>query len=209
MDRFTGYVAMGLLATLGWMAVAAPARAQVGTSLSDDAMQLPTPGETLGLLLTGAMYKDRVGSLSDPRDLCTLVKANALLNDPHMGEERFGGAFANCAHRSLRYEAALMRAGAFFGNRNVLAMSSADFCGVSQIALGRAAFEHALQEGEEIPDHDTTLSTINRQLDECAARAGEFALSGELWNDYANQTLILPYYARQRPAERGTQSEGE
>lgn len=77
-------------------------------------------------------------------------------------------------------------------------MSSADYCGVSQIALGRAAMQHAIEAGQAIPDHDATLDNINDRLDECADESG-FAMSDALWNEYANKAVILPFYAPNKP----------
>lgn len=153
------------------------------------------PGEAFGLMLIGAQNKDRLATLTDARDLCTVVKGNAILNNSKLGERRFTKEFETCADRTLHHEAAFLHAGSVFGADNILKMSGADYCGVFRIAMGRAMFKYALEAGKEIPDHDSTLENINAQLDECAAAKGEFTVSGEVWNDYANQALILPFYA--------------
>ncbi|MGZ9108982.1 MAG: hypothetical protein ACXW4B_09205 [Micavibrio sp.] len=178
-------------------ASAQPAQSQPAQSATVDGVTLQevNTGEAFGLLLLGAQNKERLATLSDPRDLCTVVKGNAILNNStDLGESRFSQEFETCANRTLHYEASLMQAGGIIGVENISKMTAADFCGVTRLSVGRAMMKYALESGQTIPDHDTTLDNINDHLDECAA-TGQFALSDAVWNEYANQAIILPFYA--------------
>jgi hypothetical protein len=60
-------------------------------------------------------------TLTDARDICTVVKGNAILNSTaDLGESRFGREFETCANRTLHYEASLMQAGGIIGVNNIL-----------------------------------------------------------------------------------------
>lgn len=171
-----------------------------GTTVDGVTLKEVNAGEAFGLLLLGAQNKERLATLSDPRDLCTVVKGNAILNNStDLGESRFSREFETCANRTLHYEASLMQAGSIIGVSNISKMNAADFCGVTRLSIGRAMIKYALEAGQTIPDHDTMLDNINNHLDDCAA-TGQFALSDAVWNEYANQAIILPFYAPKAPA---------
>jgi len=178
----------------------APAQSAQGTTVDGVTLKEVSAGEAFGLLLLGAQNKERLATLSDPRDLCTVVKGNAILNNTtNLDESRFSREFETCANRTLHYEASLMQAGSIIGVSNISKMTAADFCGVTRLSVGRAMLKYALEAGQTIPDHDTMLDNINTHLGECAA-ASEFALSDAVWNEYANQAIILPFYAPKAPA---------
>lgn len=165
---------------------------------------LVVPIEALGLMLIGAQNADRLPALTDVRDLCTIVKGNAVLQNPDLGQRRFTKEFETCADRTLHHEAAFLQAGSILGAANILRMTGADFCGVFRIAMGRALLKYVAEAGRNIPDYDTMLKNINEQLSECARSHGKFALPPELWNDYANLAIILPFYGsrpKPEPAE--------
>lgn len=178
---------------------AATAQAPGSTTVDGVTLREVDPGEAFGLMLLGAQYKDKLATLTDPRDLCTVVKGNAILNNSKLGDRRFSTEFETCADRTLHYEAALMQAGSIIGTENISKMTEADFCGVNRLSVGRAMMKYALEAGQAIPDHDSTLETINMHLEDCAAK-GAYGLSDQLWNDYANQALILPFYKSKGPA---------